>query len=80
MPQPVETHDPEGVDYGWVMQVTFVVTILVGAPVVAAIAWATGVPLPTWESRVSFAVRVGALVWFVVAVSVFLYARRHQAE
>ncbi|WP_132059526.1 DUF5822 domain-containing protein [Halorussus amylolyticus] len=80
MPEPVETHDPEGVDYGWVMQVTFVVTIVAGAPVVALVALATGVSLPTWESRVSFAIRVGALVWFVVAVSVFLYARREQAE
>ncbi|USZ67748.1 DUF5822 domain-containing protein [Halorussus salilacus] len=78
MPQPVETHDPEGVDYGWVMQTTFVVTIVVGAPVVALLAWATGVSLPTWGSRVSFAIRVGSLVWFVVAVSVFLYARREQ--
>ena len=73
MPQPVETHDPEGVDYGWVMQTTFVATIVVGAPVVALLAWASGVSLPTWESRVSFAVRVGALVWFTVAVGVFLY-------
>ncbi|WP_134669908.1 DUF5822 domain-containing protein [Halorussus marinus] len=76
MPEPVESHDPEGVDYGWVMQTTFVLTIVVGAPVVALLAFATGVALPTWESRVSFAVRVGALVWFVVAVSVFAYARR----
>jgi len=76
VPEPVETHDPEGVDYGWVMQTTFVLTIVVGAPAVALLALVTGVALPTWASRVSFAVRVGALVWFVVAVSVFAYARR----
>nr|WP_193570179.1 DUF5822 domain-containing protein [Halorussus sp. JP-T4] len=58
------------------MQTTFVLTIVVGAPVVALLSWVVGVSLPTWTSRVSFAVRVGALVWFVVAVAVFLYARR----
>jgi membrane protein YdbS with pleckstrin-like domain len=76
VPEPVETHDPEGVDYGWVMQTTFVVTIVVGAPIVALIAWLVGVSLPTWAARAEFAVRVGAVVWFVVAVGVFLYARR----
>lgn len=76
MPEPVETYDPEGVDYGWVMQTTFVVTIAVGAPVVALLAWVSGIALPTWPARAEFAARVGALVWFVVAVSVFFYARR----
>jgi len=72
----VERTNPEGVDYGWVMQVTFVVTIVVGAPVVAGLSLLT--TLSTWTERAAFAVRVGALVWFVVAVAVFLYARRHQ--
>ncbi|WP_135852886.1 DUF5822 domain-containing protein [Halorussus salinus] len=80
MPEPVETHDPEGVDYGWVMQTTFVVTIVVGAPVVALIAWLVGVSLPTWAARAEFAIRVGAVVWFVVAVGVFLYARRMEED
>jgi hypothetical protein len=71
------TDAPEGVDYGWVMQVTFVCTIVVGAPVVAVLSFTT--PLPTWEARVSFAVRVGAIVWFLTAVAVFLYARRSVA-
>ena len=72
----VEHTNPEGVDYGWVMQVTFVVTIVVGAPIVAGLSLTT--TLSTWMERAMFAVRVGALVWFVVAVAVFLYARRHQ--
>ncbi len=80
MPEPVETHDPEGVDYGWVMQTTFVLTIVVGAPVVALVAWLVGVSLPTWAARAEFAIRVGALVWFVVAVGVFLYARRMEED
>ena len=74
--QPVERTDPEGVDFGWVMQVTFVTTILVGAPVVAALS--TAVDLPTWGAMAAFAIRVGAVVWFCTAVAVFLYARRTQ--
>ena len=72
----VEQTNPDGVDYGWVMQVTFVVTIVVGAPVVAGLSLTT--TLSTWTERAAFAVRVGALVWFIVAIGVFLYARRHQ--
>jgi hypothetical protein len=73
MPTRVETTDPEGVDYGWVMQTTFVLTIVVGAPVVALLS--AFVPLPTWGQRVEFAVRVGAVVWICIGVPVFLYAR-----
>ena len=76
MPERVEQHDPEGVDYGWVMQVTFVVTILVGAPIVAVAA--LFVSLPTWGARAGFAIRVGAVVWLLVAVSVYLYERWQQ--
>ena len=74
MPEAVEEVDPEGVDYGWVMQVTFVLTILAGAPVVGVLSLST--PLPTWEARAAFAIRVGAVVWILVAVTVYLYARR----
>lgn len=65
--------DPAGIDYGWVMQVTFVVTVVVGAPVVAVLS--TAVSLPTWTDRALFAVQVGAPIWLVTAVSVYLYAR-----
>ena len=78
MPERVETHDPDGVDFGWVMQVTFVATIVVGAPLVAVAS--LGVPLPTWSEKAAFAVRVGAVVWFVTAVLVYLYARRAHSE
>lgn len=74
VPNPVERHDPEGIDYGWIMQVTFVVTIVVGAPLVAVLS--TGTTLPTWNARVEFAIRVGAVVWVLVALSTYLYARR----
>jgi len=69
----VETTDPDGVDFGWVMQMTFVITILVGAPIVAGLS--IFVELPTWGSRVSFAIRVGAPIWFLTAVGAFLYAK-----
>ena len=78
MPERVESHVPAGIDYTWVMQVTFVATIVVGAPVVALLA--TQVSLPTWEARAGFAIRVGAVVWLVTAVAVYLYARRNQAS
>jgi len=73
MPERVESTDPEGVDYGWVMQTTFVLTIVVGAPVVAALS--TLVALPSWGARAGFAVRVGAVVWLAIGVPVYAYAR-----
>ncbi len=72
VPTRVET-DPDGLDLAWVMQVTFVLTIAIGAPLVAGLSllW----QLPTWNARVLFAVRVGALVWLLTAVGVYCYAR-----
>ena len=75
--QPVERSDPDGVDFGWVMQTTFVVTILVGSPIVAALSTTT--TLPTWGARAAFAIRVGAVVWFLTTIVVYLYARRTAA-
>jgi hypothetical protein len=74
VPEHVESTDPDGVDFGWVMQTTFVATIVVGAPVVAVLSLA--VRLPSWTDKAGFAVRVGALVWIVTAICVYLYARR----
>ena len=76
MPERVESHDPDGVDYGWVMQTTFVTTIVAGAPTVALLSLLVGVQ-DTWAARAEFAVRVGAVVWILTAVSVYLYARRN---
>ncbi|WP_142987077.1 DUF5822 domain-containing protein [Halorubrum cibi] len=75
--QPVEEVEVEGVDYGWVMQTTFVVTILVGAPIVAFLS--LFVTLESWGARAAFAVRVGAPIWFLTAVAVAVYARRTEA-
>lgn len=78
MPQSVERTDPEGIDYGWVMQVTFVVTILVGAPIVALLAGR--VELATWGDRAAFAIQVGAPIWFFTALGVFVYAKRYRVD
>lgn len=74
----VERTDPDGVDFGWVMQVTFVLGIVLGAPLVAGLSLLRS--LPTWEARVLFAVRVGALVWLVVAASAYTYARWYRVD
>ena len=76
MPEPVETTTPDGVDYGWVMQMTFVITILIGAPIVAVIS--TTATLPTWLDRAEFAIRVGAPIWLLTSLIVFAYAKRKQ--
>ncbi len=78
MPEPVETTTSDGIDYGWVMQVTFVATILVGAPIVALLS--IPADLPSWGARAEFAVRVGAVVWLVIGLSVFAYAKRNQSD
>lgn len=70
------TDDAAGVDYAWVMRTTFVVTIVVGAPLVTLLS--IPVALPTWNARAEFAIRVGAVVWFVTAVAVYLYASRRR--
>lgn len=70
----VEETDPDGIDYGRVMQLTFVVTIAVGAPLVALLS--IPADLPTWADRATFAVRVGAPVWVVTAVGAYLVERR----
>ena len=77
MPERVETTDPDGVDYTWVMQVTFVVTLAVGVPLVVGLS--TLADLPTWGARAAFAVRVGALVWLVTVLGVYGYERWHEA-
>jgi membrane protein YdbS with pleckstrin-like domain len=74
VPGSVERTDPDGVDYGRVMQLTFVVTVLVGVPVVAVLSLSAD--LPTWSERAAFAVRVGAVVWMLVAVSTYVLERR----
>lgn len=75
MPIDVRETDPDGLDYGWIMQVTFVVTILAGVPVVTILSLFT--TLPTWSDRAVFAIRVGSAVWFVTLLGTFAYAKRN---
>jgi len=77
VPERVESADPEGVDYGWVMQTTFVLTVTVGAVIVAGLS--VFVTLPTWGARASFAIRVGAVVWIVTALAVYYYEKNVRA-
>lgn len=74
----VERTDPDGVDFGWVMQITFVTTIVLGVPLVAGLSLV--VELPTWGSRAAFAIRVGAVVWLVTAIASYGFARRYRAD
>jgi len=76
VPDRIGSTHPEGVDHGWVLQVTFALTIVVGAPLVALAS--LGATLPTWSDRAVFAVRIGAVVWFLTAAGVYLYARRYR--
>lgn len=78
VPERVESTDPEGVDYGWVMQMTFVVTVTAGAVLVAALS--AFVTLPTWGARASFAIRVGAVIWIVTALAAYYYENNVRAE
>ena len=78
MADPVAKTNPEGVDFGWVMQVTFVVTILVGAPLVALLS--TTVELSTWGARANFAIRVGAPIWLTTNIAAYLYAKYKREE
>ena len=75
---PVAKTNPDGVDFGWVMQVTFVVTIVVGSPLVALLS--TTVDLPTWGARATFAIRAGAPIWLTTNVAAYLYAKYKRDE
>lgn len=69
-----EPRSPRAVDYRWVMQVTFVVTVTVGAPLIAVLS--LGVSLPSWTAKARFAVRVGAVIWLITGVGVYIYERQ----
>lgn len=73
MPEPVERYDPDGIDYGWIMQVTFILTIVIGAPLVAIIS--LQIELVSWGERIQFAAGIGAVIWFCTALLVYGYAR-----
>lgn len=64
----------EGVDTEHVMNLTFVLTLLFGVPTVVVLS--LFVPLDGWGEIISFVVRVGAGIWFVTAVALYVRERR----
>lgn len=62
------------VDYQWVLEMTFIVTVVVGVPIIALTSLL--VDLPTWTARVTYATSVAAAVWLLTAVVLFGYAWR----
>lgn len=73
MPVKTGEYSPDGIDYGWILQITFILTILIGAPVTAFLG--IYVELPTWTDRAEFAIRVGAVIWFLTAVTILGYTK-----
>ena len=64
----------EGVDTEHVMNLTFVLTLLLGVPMVVVLS--LFVPLDGWNEIISFVVRVGAGIWFLTAVALYVRERR----
>lgn len=62
------------VDYEWVLEMTFIVTVVVGVPIIALASLL--VDLPTWRARITYATTVAAAVWLLTAVVLFGYAWR----
>lgn len=63
----------ESVDYRWVMEMTFILTVVIGTPIIAL--GGLLVEFDGWTGRVVYATTIAALVWFLTAISVYLYAR-----
>lgn len=64
----------EAVNYRWIMEVTFVVTVLVGVPLIAVAS--AFITLDDWATRVRFATTLAAIVWIGTAAGAYLVARR----
>nr|WP_267637523.1 DUF5822 domain-containing protein [Halovenus rubra] len=58
------------------MQVTFITSIIAGAPLVTLLS--VGADLQTWPERARFALGVGSVIWFAIASGLYIYARRKQ--
>ncbi|MFP4590466.1 MAG: DUF5822 domain-containing protein [Halobacteriales archaeon] len=66
--------DGPPVDHTRILQTTFVVTVLVGAPLVALSSLL--VDLPTWRARAAFAGVVGGSIWLLTAIGLLVRSRR----
>jgi hypothetical protein len=63
----------EGVDTEHVMNLTFVLTLFIGVPAVVVLS--LFVPLEGWNEIIMFVVRVGAAIWFLTAVTLYVRER-----
>jgi hypothetical protein len=63
----------DGVDTEHVMNLTFVLTLLLGVPAVVVLS--LFVPLDGWNEILAFVVRVGAAIWFLTAVTLYVRER-----
>ena len=68
-----ESASVEGVDTEHVMNLTFVLTLFLGVPTVVVLS--LFVPLDGWNEIISFVVRVGATIWFLTAVTLYVRER-----
>ena len=68
-----ESESVEGVDTEHVMNLTFVLTLFLGVPTVVVLS--LFVPLDGWNEIISFVVRVGAAIWFLTAVTLYVRER-----
>lgn len=63
----------DAVDFGWVMEVTFILTVVIGTPIV--VLGSLWFDIDGWTARVVYATTVAAALWFVTAIAVYVYAR-----
>jgi len=68
-----EADAESGVDTEHVMNLTFVLTLLFGVPAVVVLS--LFVPLDGWGEIIGFVVRVGAAIWFLTAVTLYVRER-----
>jgi hypothetical protein len=69
----VDSGPVEGVDTEHVMNLTFVLTLVLGVPTVVVLS--LFVPLDGWNEIISFVVRIGAAIWFLTAVTLYVRER-----
>jgi hypothetical protein len=62
-----------GVDTEYVMNLTFVLTLVVGVPLVVVLS--LFVELDGWGEIGTFVVQVGAAIWFLTAIAIYARER-----
>ncbi len=62
--------DDAGVDHTRILQQTFVVTVVIGAPALAI--GSLFVDLPTWSARAAYAGTFGGSLWLGTALALYL--------